>query len=230
MQQKLTQNTAVLLFANSAEEDCYIKKIADSKPLFDALTERTLRTVKATGLPFFHLTEKDQLGNTFGERFSNAIQQLFDFGYSQIITVGNDSPQLIAQHIIEAKNQLSEQNTVLGPSLDGGFYLLGIHRSNFNKETFESLPWQTARLYGETKEYFNSYGCEVLTLERLIDVDSISDIKQLSNYIKNLTKYWIGLFSGVLRSKNNFTKTASLYFQSSYLSVYFNKGSPFCFA
>ncbi|CAN0575163.1 unnamed protein product, partial [Ectocarpus sp. 12 AP-2014] len=62
--------------------------------VFETLTKETLRKVKRTKQPYFHISEKEQTGNSFGERFTNAIQTVFDKGYEHIITVGNDTPQL----------------------------------------------------------------------------------------------------------------------------------------
>jgi len=59
-----------------------------------------------------------------------------------VITIGNDTPILKSHHIVEASRQLESKNVVLGPSLDGGFYLLGIHKTHFNREQFIDLPWQ----------------------------------------------------------------------------------------
>lgn len=226
MHQKLAQNTAILFFANSAEMDCYVKKVEGGKSIFDALTQRTLATVKATELPFYHLGESEQFGKNFGERFSNAIQQIFNLGYARVITIGNDSPQLTSKLILKAEAQLLQQKTVLGPSLDGGFYLMGIHRSDFDKKAFETLPWQSAHLYQKISVYFKSLECEIHELKKLLDVDSVFDIKLLSNYIKGLGKKWISLLTEVLVSKSSFYLSIESSLQSTYLPVGFNKGSP----
>ncbi|WP_181899477.1 TIGR04282 family arsenosugar biosynthesis glycosyltransferase [Flagellimonas nanhaiensis] len=227
MQTSLVQNTAVLIFANSAEKDAHVKRIDGSSALFDRLTQQTLETVKASGLPYFLLTERNQYGATFSARFSNAIQEVFSSGYSQVISIGNDSPHLTVKHLLLAKQKLSKENIVLGPTLDGGFYLLGIHYNHFDKVSFEALPWQTVNLYQETLSYFRSNGCIVNTLDRLIDIDSIEDVKLLSNYIRTLSKSWISLFSGLWHKNIEIlTRTLEVHIQI-LKQVPFNKGSPF---
>ena len=77
----MTKKTAILIFANSAKEE------ANANPLqivlfFETLTNETINKVKQTGLPYFHFTEKQQIGNSFGARFTNAIQSVFDKGFT----------------------------------------------------------------------------------------------------------------------------------------------------
>ena len=226
MQARPIQNTAILIFANSAAEDSRIKHFDAKSPLFHKLTQETLKTVKATGMPYHHFTEREQLGKTFAERFSNALQQVFDLGYDQVISIGNDSPHLTAQHLRNTKSALSEQQVVLGPSMDGGFYLLGLHRSNFHKESFEALPWQQAPLYKTTVAYFQSKGCTVHALKKLIDIDSIADIKLLSNHIKTLSKNWIVLFSSLFLRVKKFGAVRWTRPKQVHQPIPFNKGSP----
>ena len=100
-----------------------------AKDLFEALSRHTQNTVKKTQLSYFHFTEKNQKGSSFGERFTNAIQSVYDIGFEQIITIGNDSPHLQASQILETARTISKNKAVLGPSKDGGFYLMGLHKA-----------------------------------------------------------------------------------------------------
>ena len=71
---------------------------------------------------------------------------MFNKGFQNIITIGNDTPHLKTKHLLETANQFKEKDLILGPSKDGGFYLMGIKKAHFNKNTFLKLPWQTNRL------------------------------------------------------------------------------------
>ena len=175
-----TTSTAILVFALSAKEELRHKNIFGGDRLFTALTAHTLGEVKKTRLPYYHVTEKEQRGHSFGERFANAIQSLFDLGYDNIITVGNDSPQLRARHLLKAKDYLNAGKNVLGPSNDGGFYLMGIQRLGFDSVTFSLLPWQTRNIYRDTLSYFDKNDVCRATLRPLIDIDSLADISLLS--------------------------------------------------
>ena len=173
------QKTAILVFAQSAEEEILHKNIGNSHALFEELNSQILREVKKTGLPFFLISEKLQKGQTFGERFANAIEYVFDKGFKKIITVGNDSPELKVSHIKIALNALNNGENVLGPSKDGGFYLMGIDKSCFEKEDFIELPWQKQSLLGSILEYFDNYDSQIFKLNCLQDIDSVLDAKAL---------------------------------------------------
>ena len=84
----MNKGTAILIFANSAEFEAVQKPFRSSETLFDALNEQTIKIVEKTGLPYFHFSEKNQYGATFGERFANAIQSIYDKGFQTVITIG----------------------------------------------------------------------------------------------------------------------------------------------
>lgn len=226
----MVQDTAILIFANSANKDSHIKKFGGDASLFDALNQHSLKIVKATGLPYFHFTEKEQRGATFGERFTNAIKSIYNKGFLNIIAIGNDSPQLKTQHLLETCQQLQKGKTVLGPAVDGGFYLLGLHCSNFHQDTFEALPWQATSLFNTTRYYFESLGCTIFSLNRLIDIDSASDIKRLSNHTRTLVGEWLSLFSKLMGQTIAFFEAGQTAKKNIFLFIPFNKGSPVSFA
>jgi glycosyltransferase A (GT-A) superfamily protein (DUF2064 family) len=229
LHRKPINDTAILVFANSANRDSHIKKIGVDTSLFNALNAHTLKIVKAASLPYFHFTEREQCGETFGERFTNAIQSVFDEGFTNIIAIGNDSPQLKTQHLLETHQQLQKGKTVLGPAVDGGFYLLGLHVSNFHQDSFKLLPWQETILFNATQHYFESLGCTVSSLNRLIDIDSASDIKRLSNHITTLVGDWLSLFSKLTHQTIAFLEVGKTTQKNIFLFIPFNKGSPVLF-
>jgi glycosyltransferase A (GT-A) superfamily protein (DUF2064 family) len=202
------------------------KKALSNLELYQVLNNQVLKTVQRSGLDYFHCTEHEQHGNDFTSRFSAAIQSVFDQGYDNVICVGNDSPQLSTTHISTALQSLENGSAALGPSLDGGFYLMGIKKSHFNREDFASLPWQTNELAGQYYELLASYQNQFITLDHLIDLDSYQDVIQFLS----------GKNAGTLLIKNillslKLEKPASLdllshavyHFQS---DRFYNKGSP----
>jgi hypothetical protein len=223
------QKTAVLLFANSGKEELKYKPIENGVYLFDELTKHTLGEVEKTGFPFFHLTEKQQKGNSFGERFTHAVKAVFDKGYDNIITVGNDTPHLSATHILEAHEQLKSKKLVLGPSMDGGFYLMGIHRSHFHAASFANLPWQTSKLLKAVMDWAAIWKMELARLQPLIDLDQLHDIRNLLNRFRIFPRAVLGLLRRILSQKvqdYGFVLTSTS-FRS--LHIPFNKGSPASF-
>lgn len=226
MQISTKHTTAILVFAQSSKEESRRKGIVGGTLLFDSLTKRTLEVVRKTKLPYFHLTEAEQIGTTFSERFTNAIQSVFDQGFENIVTVGNDTPQLRSSNIVSAVTKLNERKSVIGPSADGGFYLMGLHKSNFNPTTFKELPWQTADLYRALTDVLMLSGSRIFRLSTYFDLDDFSDLRLFSNrfghYSKKLLKLISALLTGTKESHFHFTRL----FDSLLSFTFFNKGSP----
>ncbi|WP_299312566.1 DUF2064 domain-containing protein [uncultured Aquimarina sp.] len=218
--------TAILVFANSSKEELLLKPIIGGEKLFTELTKKTLSVVESSGLPFFVFTERKQSGKTFGERFVNAIQSIYDLGYENVITIGNDTPHLKKHHLLKSAVQLEKNKFVLGPSADGGFYLMGLHKSQFNFNTFLQLPWQSKHLTKSISLLVTTARIEVAQLEVLYDIDTINDLKIISKL--SFT------FSGTLRSTifrlTHSPIEISIYTDSikdTYrLQSFYNKGSP----
>ncbi|MEM8927385.1 MAG: DUF2064 domain-containing protein [Bacteroidota bacterium] len=224
---EIHSNTAILVFALNPSEEVRRKKIRRGKVLFSSLHEHTLTEVKKTRLPFFQFKGACQKGNSFGERFSNAIQHLFDLGFTNVITLGNDCPQLSKRDILYTASKLALGQNVVAPSLDGGFNMLGIQKSAFNKAAFEKLPWQTEKLLDETLKYLRNFGYSPELLRAYSDVDSIMDLRRLLSKVKLFSKGLYTLFSEILRTTQ---LNWSYLFNTPNLpnfSFPTNKGSPF---
>ncbi|NAY91624.1 DUF2064 domain-containing protein [Muricauda sp. JGD-17] len=226
MRTKPIQNTAVLIFANSAAKDCRDKKIIAETALFDTLTRHIIKTVKATGLPYFHFTENEQIGDTFGERFTNAITAVYDKGFENIVAIGNDSPELKSWHLRKAFQELQQGNTVLGPALDGGFYLMGIHRSHFDQLSFSKLPWQEVTLFTRTKKLLDEVGARLFRLPILKDLDSQKDIVLLANYIRSISYGVIVVLRRMLTVSTDIYSIVHIFLQDKQGYTHHNKGSP----
>ncbi|WP_099547179.1 DUF2064 domain-containing protein [Maribacter sp. 4G9] len=219
-------STAVLVFANSSLEEMRHKPIKNGEALFNSLTKRTLKEVEKSTLPYFHITEEHQKGTTFGERFTNAIKSVFDKGFEKVITVGNDTPHLQSGHIKAAAEALIEGRTVLGPSLDGGFYLMGIHQANFDADDFIHLPWQNRSLLRTLIEKLEVNECSIFKLPVFEDIDTIYSIQRLSNYISTLPVLLLAVFSNCLNSIRNTVSYIGSSYNFLFLHLPLNKGSP----
>ncbi|MDC6387775.1 DUF2064 domain-containing protein [Maribacter sp. PR1] len=223
------RSTAVLIFANSSEEELQYKPIQHGEVLFDALTKQTLKKVEKTSLSYFHITEEQQEGSSFGERFTNAIQNVFDLGFEKVITIGNDTPHLRSKDIRNAAAALISGKTVIGPSLDGGFYLMGIHRDNFDPDHFVNLPWQQIGLYNALLQNLERKNCTIYNLPVRSDIDDFQDIKTLSNYIKSLPVTIRAILNVYLRIANSIYLFVKEFYTTFYTELPSNKGSPLLF-
>jgi glycosyltransferase A (GT-A) superfamily protein (DUF2064 family) len=218
--------TAILIFAHSAEHEAKVKPFLYSKEVFQSLNQRTLQIAKETKLPYFLVTEKEQFGTTFGERFTNAMQSVYDLGYQSLIVIGNDTPHLATSQLNFANTKLAENGIVLGSSQDGGFYLLGIKKEHFKAETFLKLPWQNSNLSTAITNIFAAKTVNVFFLKKLQDIDNYQDIKKLVNLFKKVYQFLFQLLLHISFQINSYFINFWEILPTLLLSNSHNKGSP----
>lgn len=119
-----------------------------------------------------------QQGSDLGERMSRAFREGFEAGYKRVVIIGSDCAELAPDHIEQAFEALERNDAVIGPSQDGGYYLLGL--ADFRDEVFRDVAWSTPEVYETTTELFEGLGMTYLVLETLNDIDMLEDLKQSS--------------------------------------------------
>lgn len=221
-----TKKTAILIFAQSAQCEGALKPFKQSVLLFDELNKQTLRKVERSGLPYFLFSEKEQVGSTFGERYTNAIEAVYKKGFENVITIGNDTPHLQTKQLTETATILEKKPIVLGPSTDGGYYLMGLKKSHFNPSDFLKLPWRTSKLTQAISILFSAKKCSVIFLKVLQDIDALSDIKAILNSFKFIPVSFIKLLHSILSSEKTVRTKNRLLLDDFLQQSYFNKGSP----
>ncbi|GGI56674.1 TIGR04282 family arsenosugar biosynthesis glycosyltransferase [Winogradskyella haliclonae] len=125
---------------------------------------------------FFH--KQLQQGNDLGERMQNAFEVLFSKKFKKIIIVGSDLLDLNEDTIKKAYQRLEENDAVIGPAEDGGYYLLGI--KTLNKSVFIDKDWGTETVLKQTKKDF--FGQSLYVLETLNDIDYLEDLKPYKEF------------------------------------------------
>lgn len=205
---QLHQNiTALLVFSLSVEMDSQRKTIfgknrkKENRALIKLMIEQTEKVAELTGVDIFWVDEHQQTGLDFATRFTNAIQNLFDKGYENVMAIGNDCPDLDIQLLGSAIEQLQTMQLVLGPSADGGVYLMGMNKAIFDRDSFIKLPWQTSHLFVGLHDHFHALDIEIEMLQTLSDIDSLED---LLHYVQlspsRLLSLW---FKAIIRSSRN---------------------------
>ena len=116
--------------------------------------------------------KKVQSGNDLGARMSNAFKEVLK-NHDKAVIIGSDCPQLDLMTISTAFSALDEYDHVIGPSQDGGYYLLGM--KEYNPEVFEEMTWSTASVCEETIDRIKSKNKTYKLLEVLSDVDHKED-------------------------------------------------------
>ncbi len=118
-----------------------------------------------------------QMGENLGEKMKNAFTEAFSMNFKKVLLIGSDIPDLPLEFIEEAFRSLHEKDAVIGPSVDGGYYLIGFKDITFLPRAFEKIPWSTDRVFDETMKIFESKRLAVHTLPRLRDIDTVEDLR-----------------------------------------------------
>ncbi|MEJ7912894.1 MAG: DUF2064 domain-containing protein [Chitinophagaceae bacterium] len=178
----VTHDTAVLIFSRFAAEEARAKgyqRAVGKKgglQLAGGVIGHTIREARLSGLPIYTFFSDKQTGQTFGERLANSIDWVYDAGFENVIVIGTDCPSLTADTIITAAARLKQNAAVLGPSPDGGTYLIAMHRSAYCRNSFLGTSWLTADVFDHLKRYFKSAGVSFHILPVHTDIDHWSGL------------------------------------------------------
>jgi hypothetical protein len=115
-----------------------------------------------------------QKGNDLGERMQLAFQNGFEKGYDRICIIGTDCFEITAEIINSAFDRLDKEEVVIGPAVDGGYYLLGSR--TLHKEFFEGKSWGSRSVLNQTLKDINHKKLSFRLLPILNDVDVEDDL------------------------------------------------------
>lgn len=145
---------------------------------------RFLACAPSSELVFFKIMEErqgvrllDQVGEDLGQRLHRTFVDLFAKGYKQVIIVGTDIPTLPLSVYQEAIEMLGRSDVVLGPALDGGYYLIGLTQPT--EKLFAGVPWSTDQVLAVTQQQAMTLGLSVGLTAVWRDVDTIADLQSL---------------------------------------------------
>ncbi len=119
--------------------------------------------------------QEQQAGSDLGQRMCHAFERELKNGYKSICIIGSDCPGLSTAIIAGAFDMLRETEIIIGPSADGGYYLLGMH--HLHRPFFLEKPWSTGRVYAETMKDIKASGMKHLLLPVLTDIDEEKDLR-----------------------------------------------------
>ena len=122
-----------------------------------------------------------QRGDGFGERLEHAVEDLFAIGFASVCLIDSDSPTVPPKFYMAAARSLSMHGdrVVLGPSEDGGYYLVGMKQNH--RRLFQNIDWSTERVLEQTKTRAAELGVEVKLLPTCYDVDDRQSLQRLCN-------------------------------------------------
>ena len=193
--------TAVLMFMRAPEREVKELGLAASarRTLLHSLLRQTLRTIRSSRSPFDLVIAHDgpvegvedasltfaQQGETFGARLLHAVSTVRAAGYERVVMLGTDTPELTSADL-DAAVEADSDIAVVGPSLDGGFYLLSIP-SHSAQDILADLPWRTPAVVPALTRALSTAGLALRWLSNRRDVDVARDVTGLRTLLRTLS-------------------------------------------
>jgi rSAM/selenodomain-associated transferase 1 len=117
-----------------------------------------------------------QEGGNLGERMYKAIQWFFDKGYQKVLLIGTDSPDLPLFFIKEAFQKLDSYELVIGPSEDGGYYLIGMKEPL--EMVFKNMEWGSDTVLNDTILHVHTAKKSYFLLSEWYDIDDFNTLNR----------------------------------------------------
>lgn len=118
---------------------------------------------------------QQQNGDGIGSRMKNAFLDGFNENADKIVLIGTDIPELDEKTINAAYVALENNDCVIGPSTDGGYYLIGFTKVGFRKKVFENIVWSTNSVLQETLAIIKKLNLTAELLGFKTDIDTPDD-------------------------------------------------------
>ena len=125
-----------------------------------------------------------QQGHNLGERMMNAFKYSFDKGSKRTIIIGTDSPTLPLSYVQKAFDALNEVPVTIGPTFDGGYYLIGL--SEQNDAIFDGVDWSTSRVFSQTLARIQALNKQMYVRPPWYDVDTLDNLEFLRSHIRSM--------------------------------------------
>lgn len=122
-----------------------------------------------------------QADGNLGNKMMEGFNFLFEQGYDKACVIGSDCHTLTTNILEDAFLALKQKDICVGPSEDGGYYLLGMNK--LHREFFENKAWSTDRVFPETMADAERLNLSVHRLPVLNDVDTVDDLGDLINLL-----------------------------------------------
>lgn len=121
-----------------------------------------------------------QQGEDFGTRLLSAFQWAYEHGFERTLLIGSDSPQLSRAMIEQARTALDDVDVVLGPSDDGGYYLIAMRKPY---DVFSGIPMSTEVVTEMTLAAALKQGLTSRMIDPLYDIDELPDLLRLAELL-----------------------------------------------
>jgi uncharacterized protein len=114
-----------------------------------------------------------------GARLVNAFRDGFKSGAERVVIIGSDAPDIANEDIESAWAALGDNDVVVGPAEDGGYWLIGLKSEQ--PALFEKISWSSGSVFEQTKERAKAAGLKTHLLRKLPDIDTIEDLRRFQS-------------------------------------------------
>ena len=122
-----------------------------------------------------------QKGHNLGERMKNAFTHSFNKDLGRTVIIGTDSPTLPVSYIRDAFDALKKVPVTVGPTFDGGYYLIGLSEQDYT--ILDEIDWSTSRVFSQTLTRIQAINRQFYVLPPWYDVDTSDDLEFLQSHI-----------------------------------------------
>jgi rSAM/selenodomain-associated transferase 1 len=130
------------------------------------------------------VTLVEQAGHGLGDALSSAFEHHLAEGFQRVVLIGSDNPTLPLEPIRAACAALDEHDLSIGPTVDGGYYLIGMRAAHMG--VFAQIEWSTPRVYAQTLAQAHVLGLRVRAVQEWYDVDEPPDLARLRDDLLRL--------------------------------------------
>ena len=123
---------------------------------------------------------RGQGSGSLGQRLARAFAEGFSKGRKKIMAIGSDCPYVRSVHLTKGFRRLGANPVVLGPTVDGGYWSIGMTRHR--PELFEGIDWSTSRVLAQTRRRLDDLNLVPAWLETLEDID---DVESWRRYLES---------------------------------------------
>ena len=124
---------------------------------------------------------KAQIKGDLGQKMSFSFKNAFEKGFEKVVLIGTDCPPLCETDLVESFNRLNNNNLVLGPAVDGGYYLIGL--TKFNSILFNNIKWGKSDVLNKTLSNAKKKWIKYSLLRLLFDIDRPEDLVFIKDFL-----------------------------------------------
>jgi len=169
--------------------DCFLRDTLDTMRKIPGV-QRVIGFLPEDAQDYFNQLAPDmglvcQHGAALGERLDHLLTDALAGGSQRAVVMDSDSPTLPVDYISQAFEQLADADVVLGPTRDGGYYLIGLKQPQ--PHLLRQVQMSTPNVLSDTLALAESTGLVVSLLPTWYDVDTIADLHQLDQEIAGMS-------------------------------------------